>query len=269
LSLSTDGEGKYDRLPELAAELAHLKVDLIVTHGTPGTLAAKRTTATIPIVMAVSGDAVATGLVASVARPGGNITGPTFFFPELNAKRVELLKETAPRVTRVAVLINPDNPAIGPALKAMELAAKSLKVELQQVEVRGPDEFESAFSAMVKRRAQALAVVDDAMLIAQGRRVADLAAKTRFPSIGFREYAEAGGLMSYAVNVPEIWHRAAVFVDKILKGAKPDRQGARAHDSPVHLDPGGPRDPVAPARGTVSVLCQNHRALTGTIGHEA
>ncbi len=214
-------DGRYDRLPDLAAELVRLKVEVLVTHGTPGTLAAKQATKTIPIVMALSGDAVATGIVASVARPGGNITGSTFFFPEINAKRLELLKEAVPRASRVALLLNPDNPAKEPLLKAMEAAARSLKVELQQFEVRSPDEFAGAFSAMTKRRVEAVAIIDDAMLIAHAGRIADLAVKNRLPTIGFREYADVGGLMAYAVNFPDIWRRAAVFVDKLLKGAKP------------------------------------------------
>ncbi len=214
-------EGNYDRLPDLVTDLVRLKVDVILTHGTPGTLAAKRATATIPIVMAVSGDAVATGIVASIARPGGNITGSTFFFPELNAKRVDLLKQALPRIARVAALSNPDNPATASALQAMEATAQSLKVEFQRFEARGPDEFARVFSEMAKRRAEALVVLEDAMLIAHARRVADLATKSRLPAIGIREFADAGGLMSYAVNFPEIWRRAAVFVDKILKGARP------------------------------------------------
>jgi ABC-type uncharacterized transport system substrate-binding protein len=133
-------QGKYDRLPDLAAELVRLKVDLIVTHGTPGSLAAKHATTTIPIVMALAGDAVATGLVTSIARPGGNLTGSTFFFPELIAKRLELLKEALPRARRMADFGNADNPSITPALKAMELMAKALRLDLQVAEVRGPDE---------------------------------------------------------------------------------------------------------------------------------
>ena len=214
-------EGKYDRLPGLAAELVHLKVDVLVTHGTPGARAAKGATTTIPIVMAVTGDAVATGLVASIARPGGNLTGSTFFNPEVAAKRLELLKEAVPRITRVAVLLNPDNPVNGPVLKAIEATARSLKVEVPQFEARGPSDFESAFLAMAKRRADALVVIDDAMLIANARGVAELAAKKRLPSSGFKEFTEAGGLMAYAVNFLDTFRRAAVFVDKILKGAKP------------------------------------------------
>jgi len=214
-------EGQYERLPDLAAELVRVKVDLIVTHGTPGTRAAKEATSTIPIVMAIVGDAVATGLVARVVRPGGNITGSSFFFPELVVKRLELLKEAAPKVTRVAVLLNPGNPAHGPVIQAMEPAARLLKVELQQFAVGGPNEIESAFSAMVKRRADALAVIDDAMLIAHARRIAELAVKNRMPSVGLKEHADAGGLMAYGVDSLDGWRHAAVFVDKILKGAKP------------------------------------------------
>jgi putative ABC transport system substrate-binding protein len=214
-------EGKYERLPDLAAELVRLKVDLIVTHGAPGSLAAKQATPTIPIVMTIVGDVVATGLVTSIPRPGGNITGSTFFFPELNAKRVELLKEAVPRTTRIAALTNRDNPGARPSLDAMGPIAKSLKVELQTVGVRGPGDFPDAFSAMAKGRIDGVVVIDDGMLIENARQVADLAAKHRLPTIGFREYADAGGLLAYAVNFPAIWRRAAVFVDKILKGAKP------------------------------------------------
>ena len=212
---------KYDQLPDLAAELVRLKVDVLVTGGTPGTLAAKRATTTIPIVMAVSGDAVASGLVASLARPGGNITGSTFFVQELYAKRLELLKEAVPRITQVAVLLNPDNPASLTNIKQMEIAAKSMKVELQRFEVRGPNEFEGAFSAMAKRRVDAVEITDDPMLIVNARAIADLAAKKRLPSIGFKEYAEAGGLKAYGVNLLDMWRRAAYFVDRILKGTKP------------------------------------------------
>jgi putative ABC transport system substrate-binding protein len=214
-------EGKYDRLPDLAAELVRLKVELIVTHGAPGSLAAKHATPTIPIVMAIVGDVVATGLVTSIPRPGGNVTGSTFFFPELSAKRVELLKEAVPRTARIAALTNRDNPGVRPSLDAMEPMAKALKVELQTVGVRGPGDFPDTFSAMVKGRIDGVVVIDDGMLIANARQVADLAVKHRLPTIGFREYADAGGLLAYAVNFPAIWRRAAVFVDKILKGAKP------------------------------------------------
>jgi putative ABC transport system substrate-binding protein len=214
-------ESQYDRLPALAAELVRLKVEVIVTHGTPGTLAAKQATSTIPIVMAISGDAVATGLVASIARPGGNVTGSTFFYPELNAKRVELLKAAVPRVRRIAVLTHPDNPASAPALKAMEQMATGLKLELEAVETRSPQDLATAYSAMASRRVDGVVVIDDATLLARARQIADLAVKHRLPAIGFREFADAGGLLSYSVSFPEIWRRAAVFIDKIFKGAKP------------------------------------------------
>jgi putative tryptophan/tyrosine transport system substrate-binding protein len=213
--------GKYERLPELAAELARLKVALIVTHGTPGTQAAKGATTTIPIVMAVAGDAVATGLIAGIVHPGGNVTGSSFFFPELVAKRLELLKEAVPRVSRMGVLLNPANPANRPVIQALDPAATFLKVELQHVEVRAPEELDTAFATLIKRRVEAVAIVDDALIITQARRIAELARRNRLPTIGFREYAEADGLMAYAVHFPDLWRRAALFADRILKGAKP------------------------------------------------
>ena len=214
-------EGRYERLPILAAELVSLKVDILLTQATPGTRAAKQATTTIPIVMVVSGDAIATGLVSSLARPGGNITGTTYFAPELAAKRLELLKEAVPRIRRVAVLINPDNPINASVQQAVETTAKLLKVELQQVEIRGPSEFDGAFSAMANKRVDALSVIEDPMLIANVRPIADLVTKKRLPSIAFGEFAEAGGLMAYGVNFLNIYRRAAFFVDKILKGTKP------------------------------------------------
>lgn len=213
-------EGRYERLPDLAAELVRMKVDLIVTHGTPGSLAAKQATTTIPIVMTLSGDAVATGLVASIARPGGNITGSNFFFPELNAKRLELLTELLPAARRLAALANSDNPAHLVALKAMESMAKVKNVELHVAEVRGPQDFPGIFAAMVRKRVDAISVLDDPMLIAHALQIADLAARNRLPTIGFREIPDAGGLIAYAVNFPAAWRRAAVFVDRIIKGAK-------------------------------------------------
>ena len=214
-------EGKYDRLPELAAELVRLDVSVIVTHGTPGSLAAKRATSTVPIVMAIIGDAIATGLVQSIARPGANITGSTFFFPELNAKRLEFLKEAMPRIRRVGVLVNPDNPAYLPALKAMEAAAKSLQLEIHPFAVKEPGQFASAFSAMAERRMEAVEVVDDRMLIANGTTIANLAITRGLPVIGGRDITDGGGLMAYAVDFAPMYRRAASFVDKILKGAKP------------------------------------------------
>ncbi len=214
-------EGHYDRLPALAAELVGLPVDILVTHATAGTWAAKRATTTIPIVMAVSGDAVATGLVASLARSGGNITGTTFFSPEVNAKALELLKDAVPRIRRVAVLVNPDNPQRGPTLQVMALTARSLKLQLHPFEARGPREFESVFAAMARQRVDALVTHDDSVLIGNARGLAALAAKSRLPSTGFKTFAVAGGLMGYGVNFPEMYRRAAEFVDEILKGARP------------------------------------------------
>src|SRR5262249_27411106 len=176
-------EGTYDRLPVLAAELVRLKPDLMLTHGTAGTRAAKQATTTIPIVMAGSGGGRATRRVARRSRPAGDNTGASSLYPEPAAKRLELLKEVVPALTRVAVLMNPGNPVNEVSLQAMERTARSLGLELQQVNVGGPEEFNAAFSTIVKGRAGALSVFDDAMLIAQARRVADLAAKNRLPTI--------------------------------------------------------------------------------------
>ena len=214
-------EGKFDRLPELAAELVRLNVDVILTAGTPGIRAAKNATTTIPVVMVTSGDPVGFGFVASLARPGGNITGSSTFSPELSAKRLELLKETLPRTQLVAVLFNPDNSINDRNLPAMEQTAKLLKIRLQRFEVRGAEEFKNAFSEMTKQRADAVALPEDDFLNANQNGIAELAAKQRLPSIGREVFAEAGGLIGYGVNFVELYRRAPIFVDKILKGAKP------------------------------------------------
>ena len=214
-------EGKYERLPEMAAELVRLKPDVIITHGTPGTLAAKRATTTIPIVMAVVGDAVVTGVVSSLARPGGNITGSTFFNPELGAKRLELLKETFPLGRRFGALVNPDNPMAQLIVQGMETPAESLKIELHTFEARRPAEFASAFQATAERRVEAVTVIEDPMFIANAGIIGEIASTRRLPLIGFREIVEAGGLVAYGVRWHEMYRRAAVFVDKILKGDKP------------------------------------------------
>jgi putative ABC transport system substrate-binding protein len=219
-------ELNYERLPGLAAELVQLGVDVIVTHGTPGTLAAKRATTTIPIVIAAIGDAVAVGVVTSLAHPGGNITGTTYFVPELAAKRLEIIRDAMPRVRRVAVLVNPDNPGTEPTLKAMGLTAKALKLELQRFPVRAPAEFDGAFAAMATKRVDAFATYEDPMMLSNAKTLADLAAKRRLPSFGFPELADAGGLLGYGVSLPGMYRRAPYFVDKILKGAK-------ANDLPV------------------------------------
>ena len=216
-------EGQYDRLPELATELVRLKVDVIVTHSVPGALAAKQATAMnpIPVVMTNVADAVGSGIVASLARPGGNITGDTFFVTELVAKRLELLKEAIPRIRRIAVLANPDNPGTVISLKAMEVTAKALNVALLRFDARGPADLDGAFTAIAKESVDGLAVIEDPTLIASFKRIAELAARQRLPSIGFIEYADAGGLFGYSANFLALYRRAAVFVDKILKGAKP------------------------------------------------
>jgi putative ABC transport system substrate-binding protein len=216
-------EGKYDRLPELAAELVRRKVDVIVTHSAPGALAAKQATTTnpIPVVMTNIGDPVGLGIVASLARPGGNITGDTFFVTELAAKRLEVLKDAIPRVRRVAVLVNPDNAAMGQYVQTMEIAAKNLNVALLMFHARGPADLDGAFAAMAKESVDALSVIEDVVLIASFKRIAELAVKHRLPSISFIEYADAGGLFGYGANFLALYRRAAVFVDKILKGAKP------------------------------------------------
>ncbi len=215
-------EGKYDRFPDLAAELVRLKLDLIVAVSTPGAQAAKRATKTIPIVMVGIADPVAVGLVASVARPGGNITGLTFISPELTGKRLELLKEVVPGLTRVAVLANPGHPGSAPQVREAQVAAQALGLQLQLWELRDPKEFDSAFSAMSREGVGALNVLSDALFQAERRRIADLAAMHRLPAIHFvKEYAAAGGLMAYGASLPDQFRRAASYVDKILKGAKP------------------------------------------------
>jgi putative ABC transport system substrate-binding protein len=216
-------EGQYDRLPALAAELVRLNVDVIVTHAVPGALAAKRATATnpIPVVMTNVGDAVGAGIVASLARPGGNITGDTFYVTELAAKRLEVLKDAIPRMRQVAVLANPDNALTGLSLQSMEIAAKGLNVALLSFPARGPADLDGVFAAMAKQGVDALTVIEDAGLIATFKRIAQLAITQRLPSISFIEYADAGGLFGYGANYLALYRRAAVFVDKILKGAKP------------------------------------------------
>jgi putative tryptophan/tyrosine transport system substrate-binding protein len=213
-------DGDNDRLPGLAAELVGLNVDVIVTYAT-GVPAAQRATAIIPIVMATYGDAVAAGVVTSLAHPGGNVTGSTFFNPELMAKRLELLKEVVPSVTRAGVFLFRNSEGNRPILDTMEGAAQTLKVGLQPFELRSPTEFEGAFSVFADKQIGALVVSDHAFFIVNANAIAALAAKHRFPSIGPLDLATSGGLMAYGVNFPDQFRRAAVFVDKILKGGKP------------------------------------------------
>ena len=226
------GEVKPERLPHLAAELVNLKVDVIVAATTVAAQAAKEATKTIPIVMPVAGDPVGTGLVASLARPGGNVTGLTTIASDLSGKRLELLKEVVPRVSRIAVLLNPSS-ANGPPqvqrdsqmtllMRETEVTARALGVQLQRLEVRGPNDFERLFQAATKERAGGLITLDDAFLFSQRTRIVKLAAKSRLPAIYFfREFVEDGGLMSYGANLVDMYRRAATYVDKILKGTKP------------------------------------------------
>ncbi len=220
-----DAEGKFERLSALAAELVALKVDVIVAGGTPAALAAKQATGIIPVVFAGPGDPVTSGLVASLARPGGNVTGLSSFAPELVGKCLEQLKQAVPGVGRVAALWQPGG--LGErtdkdVLKEAESAARALGVRLQFVEARGPENFDRAFSEMTKARAGALTVLPGSMFVNERRRLVDLAAKNRLPAVyPWREGVADGGLMSYGPDLADLFRRAAIYVDKILKGAKP------------------------------------------------
>ena len=214
---------KPDRIPALAEELVRLKVDVIVfAGGGTVTLLAVKAVKTIPVVFLTGGDPVSAGLVASLHRPGGNLTGVSLLTSELNAKRLELLKQAVPGVSRVAVLVNPTRSTAGAVLKGLEGAARTLKVKLQVLEARDPQAIDGAFAAMKRERADALLVANDPMLFAQRERIVGLAAKSRLPGIfEWREFAEAGGLLSYGTSVADMYRRLATYVDKILKGAKP------------------------------------------------
>jgi len=216
-------EGKLDSLPALAAELVRLKVDVIVTAGPAATRPAKEATSTIPIVMTNEGDPVRTGFVASLAQPGGNITGLSTLAPELSGKRLELLKEIIPKLTRVAVLGTSTNPGYAQALKEIELAAGAFKVKLQYLDVLDPKDLETAFRAASKGRAEAvLWLVAGGVANSQRTQIVDLAVKNRLPVMySAPSLVEAGGLMTYGVNQNDLDRRAATYVDKILKGAKP------------------------------------------------
>jgi len=216
-------EGKQDRQRPMAAELARLKVDVIVAVGTGDIRAAKEASATIPIVMISGGDAVGSGLVASLASPGGNVTGLATLRPELSGKRLELLKEIVPRLSRVAVFTSPGRGDHAQILKELNLAAGPLGVQLQHLDIRSPKDFESAFRDAAKGRAEAVLVrVSGSILFAHRTKVLQLAVKGRLPAIyESAEEVEAGGLMSYGLNTNDSYRRAATYVDKILKGAKP------------------------------------------------
>jgi putative tryptophan/tyrosine transport system substrate-binding protein len=214
-------DGNYDRLPTLAAELVRLKVDIIVTEGTPPTRVATQATKTIPIVMTVTGDPVAAGLVTNLARPGGNLTGASFFFPEIAAKRLQLLKELIPALSRATVVWNPGNTVHGPTVKAVEAAAKTFGVDVDHVTIQAPADLDDALLAIGRRR-HSLLVLEDATINVCSPQIAQAAARHRLPTVfGLTAFVEAGGLMAYGPSRPELWRRAAAFVDKILKGAKP------------------------------------------------
>ncbi len=212
----------YNRLPAVADELVRLKVDVIVTRGTSATLAARKATGTTPIVMVAGADPIEMGLAASLARPGGNVTGLTTSARELVGKRLELLKETLPGLSRVAVLWNPESRTNVDSLRDAQAAARSLGLQVQSVEVRRPEDLEKAFASMAHKHPEALAPVGSTMFRLHRARIIDLATRQRLPSIfPDRDYVEAGGLMSYDADSKDLFRRAATYVDRILKGAKP------------------------------------------------
>jgi ABC-type uncharacterized transport system substrate-binding protein len=215
-------ENNLDRLPELAAELVRLNVDVILAFGTLAPLAAKRASATVPIVMANAGDPLGSGLVASLARPGGNVTGMSLMAPDLGGKRLELLKEILPWLSRVAVIWNAANPYSALVFEEIRGAAKTLAIELQSLEVRGPGDFDGVLDSAVRKRADALVAVEDPLTFNHRKQIAESCAENRLPAMyGLREYADAGGLLAYGASQEDLLRRAVGFVDKILKGVKP------------------------------------------------
>jgi len=216
-------DGVLDRLRALVAELIRLKVDVIVTTSSATTWAAKDATRSIPIVMTVSADALGEGLVTSLARPGGNITGMTYLVgPEIAGKQLQLLKDLVPNAMRVAVLTNPTNKSHAALARELKVAAQSLGVQLHVVEAPSPDQLDNAFDAMTREHAGALLVLTDSIFVGQRRRIVDLAARAKLPAIYYqREYVDAGGLISYGASLSDMFHRSAADVDKILRGAKP------------------------------------------------
>jgi len=217
-----NAENRLERLSELAADLVRLKVDVIAASGTLAPLAVKQATDTIPIVMTASGDPLGSGLVASLARPGGNVTGMSLMVPDLGAKRLELLKEVLPRFSRVAVLWNATNPYSALVFKETQAGGRTLEIEVQSLEVRRPEDFDRAFETVRRLRPDALITVEDPLTASYTTPIAEFTAGQQLPSLhGIREFVAAGGLMSYGANIADLFRRAADYVDKILKGAKP------------------------------------------------
>jgi putative ABC transport system substrate-binding protein len=216
-------EGRTDRLPALAAELVRLGVDVVFSAwSTPAALATKKATSTIPVVFAGVGDAIGVGLVASLARPGGNVTGSTFITEETIGKQLELLKEVAPRIARVGVVVNPGNPVYGPVLKASEAPARALSLQLRVVGVQGAGDLDGAFRAATRERVDGFVVLRDPVLVTNQSRLLTLVASTRLPAMyGMREFVDNGGLMSYGPSLVEMYRRAAYLMDKVFRGVKP------------------------------------------------
>ncbi len=215
-------DGKYERLPGLAAELVRMQVEIIATHSPPATQALQRATSTIPIVFVAVNDPVGSGVVANLARPGGNVTGLSLMAVDVSPKHLELLKTMMPRLSRVAVLVNFGNAGHPAILKSVQAAAQQVGIKVLPVDARAPDEIERGFATMTRERAEAVIVAGDAFFVGQQRQIAELAVKNRMPSMfSYREGVEAGGLMSYGQDLADFYRRAATYVDKILKGAKP------------------------------------------------
>ena len=215
-------ENRLERLPGLAADLVRLKVDVFAAAGTLAPLAAKQASSTIPIVMTAAGDSLGSGLVASLARPGGNVTGMSLMAPDLGGKRLELLKEVLPRLARVAVLWNAANPYSALVFKQTQDGGRTLGIEVQSLDVRGPDDFDGTFEAARRLRPDALITVEDPLTGSHRKRIADFVVGQQLPSLhGIREFVAAGGLISYGANITDLSRRAAYYVDKIFKGAKP------------------------------------------------
>ena len=213
-------EGNYSRLPALVTELLGLHVDVLVTHGTPGTLAAKQATTTTPIVMVTSGDAVATGIVQSLSHPGGNITGSTILNPELVTKRLELAKEAVPTVAKIGFLFNSDNSSDRGLVETAEQTVEALKLKIVRLPARNSDDIAATFSQL-RGQLDALTVTEDGVFQSNAQLIAGLSREIRLPAFGFTELTDAGGFMGYGVNLLAFFRRAAVFVDKIIKGTKP------------------------------------------------